>query len=312
MADVNSPIGGPAGDRDRLREVLGRVGLWTAELDRRSMADAIEGVRALDEQGWKALWIPEGPGREPFSSAATYLSATSRLTLATGIASIHARTAHTAAAGWATLSEAFPDRFVLGLGASHASMVESLHGRPYERPLHTMATYLAGMDAAALTAPPGEPARWRVLAALGPRMLELAAERAHGAHPYLVPVEHTSWARGVLGPDPVLAPEQAVVLVDDLGEARSVARRWVSHYTAMPNYERSLRRLGFGDADVADVSDRLVDALVATGGISDAVERVGAHLEAGADHVCIQVLRPSGSAGLPVDEWAQLAEALRP
>ncbi len=213
------------------------------------------------------------------------------------------------AAGQRTLCEAFPGRFLLGIGISHRPTVEGTRGHVYGPPLAEMRAYLDAMDAAPYDSlrAAEEP---RVLAALGPKMLELARDRAIGAHPYFVPVEHTRRAREILGPGPLLAPELAVVLERDPERAREIARRHTVPYLARENYTNNLRRLGYSDEDFAHGgSDRLVDALVGWGSLNDVVGRVQAHLEAGADHVCIQVL-PSDPAAIPRREWRELAAAL--
>jgi len=212
------------------------------------------------------------------------------------------------AAGQKTLAEAWPGRFLLGIGVSHAPIV-GMRGHGYDRPLTFMRQYLDAMDAAIYNAPPPAAAP-RVIGALAPKMLALAAERTEGAHPYFVPPEHTRRARAALGPGKLLAPEQAVVLERDATVARGVARRHMQMYLQLPNYVNNLRRLGFGDDDLQrGGSDRLVDAIVAWGDVGAVVDRVRAHHEAGADHVCIQVL-PREATALPVPEWQTLAAAL--
>lgn len=287
------------------RHALGRLGLWTFALDMQPMGAAQEAAAEIEELGYRTVWVPEAVGREPFASCGLLLSATKRLVLATGIASIHARSAMTMQAGWKTLTEAFPERFLLGLGVSHQPAVEGFHGGAYSKPYSTMVQYLDAMDrgffmAAAPTTPPR-----RVLAALGPKMLKLSAERGLGAHPYFVPPEHTAVAREALGPDALLAPEQTVVLTTDAEVARSVARQMMSTYLGLPNYTNNLRRLGWTDEDISGPSDALVDAIVAWGDLDAIRSRVQAHLDAGADHVCLQVLPTSGS--LPMAEWREIA-----
>jgi probable F420-dependent oxidoreductase len=249
--------------------------------------------------------------REPFVNSALLLGATSRLVVATGIASVWARDAMTMAAGQLSLCEAFEGRFLLGLGVSHQPMVDTIRGHAYDKPLTKMRGYLEAMDRAIYLAPrPAEEPR-RVLAALGPKMLQLAAEQALGAHPYFVPVEHTAFARDVLGEGPMLCPEQAVVLTSDPDGARAAARLHMATYLTLPNYTNNLRRLGWGDDHLADGgSDALVDAIVAWGDEGAIVERVRAHLDAGADHVCIQVLGED-AVTLPMPQWRALAEPLR-
>lgn len=289
---------------------LGRVGLWTADFDLVPMAVAQEGIARVEEMGYSTVWVPEAVLREPFASTALLLSATKSMVLATGIASLHARTAQTMQAGWKTLTEAFPERFLLGIGVSHAPMVQGVHRATYDKPYSTMVEYLDAMDAGVFISPqPSTPPR-RVLAALGPKMLKLAAERGEGAHPYFTPVEHTAFARETIGKDALLAPELAVVLNRQPSEAREIASRYMSTYTRLPNYTNNLKRFGFTDDEITGHADRLVDAIVPSGSIDTVVARIREHLDAGADHVCVQVL--TGTPGtLPMREWEELADAVR-
>jgi probable F420-dependent oxidoreductase len=207
------------------------------------------------------------------------------------------------------LSDAYPARFLLGIGVSHRGSV-ARRGAVYERPLSAMRGYLDAMDRAPSTAPEPEVAPRLVLAALGPRMLELAAARADGAHPYFVPVGHTPIARAALGPEPCLAVEQTAVLSTDPAEARRIGRAFVRHYLALPNYANNLRRLGWADSDIANGgSDAIVDAVCVWGDAAAIKKRVDDHLGRGADHVAIQVIRVDINA--PVSqEWKTLAPAL--
>jgi probable F420-dependent oxidoreductase len=232
------------------------------------------------------------------------------MVLATGIASLHARTAQTMQAGWKTLTEAFPDRFLLGIGVSHAPMVQGVHKGTYDKPYSTMVEYLDAMDKGIFfgAAPSTEPQR--VLAALGPKMLKLAAERGAGAHPYFTPVEHTSFARETMGKSALLAPELAVVLETDAAKAREIARKYMTTYTRLPNYANNLKRFGFTEEEITNQEDRLVDAIVAWGSMDTVVAAVKSHLDAGADHVCIQVLTDKAGT-LPMREWQELADATR-
>jgi probable F420-dependent oxidoreductase len=242
-------------------------------------------------------------------NSALLLSASSTLKIGTGIASIWGRDPMTTAASLHTLSEAWPGRFVLGLGVSHQPMVEGIRAMDYSKPFSKMRDYLAAMENALYFAPKAEQEHL-VLAALGPKMLELAATAADGAHPYFVPVEHTPFAREHLGPDALLAPEQAVVLSTDPEQARAVARGHMSTYLGLPNYTNNLRRLGWGDEDLtAPGSDKLVDAIVAWGDEQAIVDRVKAHHDGGADHVALQVL-PLDGTSVPMDDWRRLSEAL--
>ena len=290
---------------------LPRFGLWTFQLDLQPSNRAREVAVELEELGYGAIWVPEAVGREPLSSSAILLSATKSIVLATGIASIYGRDAMSMAAGWNTVSEAFPGRFVLGLGVSHQPMVESIRGHHYDKPVTTMRAYLDGIDNALYMASKPTVTPVRMLAALGPKMLELAAERTDGAHPYFVPVEHTAVAREALGVGPLLAPEQAVVLSSDATLARATARTHMKTYLRLPNYTNNLKRLGWSDADLAEGgSDKLVDAIVAWGSLDQVVARVKAHFDAGADHVCLQVLPTDSPAGLPLEDWRRLAPGL--
>jgi probable F420-dependent oxidoreductase len=292
---------------------LGPVGIWTFHLDLLPVPAAREMVVELEELGYGAIWIPEAMGRDPMVHAALLLGAGTRIVLATGIANIWNRSALAMNAAQRTLTSAFPDRFLLGLGVSHAPMVEGFLGEHYERPLTKMGAYLDAMDAAPFMAdrPSAEPTR--VLAALGPKMLRLAAAKTAGAHPYFVPVEHTAFARETLGPDPLLCVEQAAVLSTDAEAARAAARAHMAIYLTLPNYTNNLRRFGFGDDDFEHGgSDLLVDTLVVWGDVDDVAARVRAHRDAGANHVCVQVLNtlPDDVRQPPVEEWRALAPAL--
>ena len=289
---------------------LGKVGLWTGALDALDVSAARDAVAELDAQGWGALWFGEAYGREALTAAQLYLSAAPRIAVATGIASIYARDAMATAGGAKTLQAAYPDRFVLGLGVSHAPLVERMRGHEYGKPVAAMRSYLDAMDAAPYAVAGDVPAPPRVLAALGPKMLELARERAAGAHPYLVTPEHTATARAVLGDGPLLAVEQAVVLSDDIDVWRERAHWHLEIYTGLPNYRASWKRQGVGEDEdvVRGGSERLKTAMVARG-LDDAASRVRAHLDAGAGHVCLQVLG-ANAFDVPGDDWPRLAEAL--
>ena len=288
---------------------LGTYGLWTGALDALEMPAAREAVAALDAQGWGALWIPEAYGREALTAAGVYLEASERMSVATGIANIWARDAVTANAGARTLEAAHPGRFVLGLGVSHAPLVERMRGHHYSKPLAAMREYLAAMDAAPYAAAGGSASPPRVLAALGPKMLELARDGADGAHPYLVVPEQTARTREVLGPDAIVAVEQACVLSDDRDVWQARAHWHLEIYTGLPNYRASWVRQGFTEDDVVrGGSDRLKDAMV-TRGLDATLARVQEHLDAGASHVCLQVLAEDPFTA-PTDDWARLAEAL--
>jgi probable F420-dependent oxidoreductase len=291
---------------------VGRVGIWTGQLDLQPAARAREVASQLDGLGYGALWVPEAVGREVMSHAAVLLEATERLVVATGIASIFARVAPAAANAQRLLADASGGRFLLGLGVSHAPMVEGMLGQEWNRPVARMRAYLDGIDDTFTVSPAPAEDPPRVLAALGPAMLRLAAARSWGALTYFVPVEHTRLAREHLGEGPMLMVEQAAVLSSDPEVARRAARKHMQVYLTLPNYANNLRRLGW-DADdlAAGGSDALVDALVAWGDADSVAARVAAHHEAGADHVCVQVLDDDVTA-LPLEAWRALATTLLP
>ena len=289
---------------------LGRVGLWTADFDLQPMSAAQEGIAQVEEMGFSTVWVPEAVLREPFASTSLLLSATKSMVLATGIASLHARTAQTMQAGWKTVTEAFPDRFLLGIGVSHAPMVQGVHKATYDKPYSTMVEYLDAMDAGIYFSPqPSTPPR-RVLAALGPKMLKLAAERGEGAHPYFTPVEHTAFARETMGAGPLLAPELAVVLNEEPSVAKEIASKYMTTYTRLPNYANNLKRFGYSDEEITGHADRLMDAIVPRGSMDVIVGRIREHLDAGADHVCVQVLTATPGV-LPMKQWQELADAVK-
>ncbi len=312
-ADGDDEAAMSAGDvRPPVRCDLGRVGIWSGQFDFSPASVVREAVAELDELGYPAVWTGEVKGREVLVTAALMLAATSRLTVATGIAQILARHPQTMMAGQMTLAEAFGDRFLLGIGVSHASLME-IRGVPYTKPLSQLRAYLDEMDRAAAeqyrAVPPTSSTR--VLAALGPKMLELARVRADGAHTYFVPPEHTASAREILGSGKLLVPEQAFVLDTNPETARELARRHTGSYLRLPNYTNNLRRFGFTDDDLAGAgSDRLVDTIVPWGDPDVLLGRIAEHLDAGADHVCVQVLDPD-RRGLPRRQWRELAPALR-
>lgn len=290
---------------------IGTYGIWTGALDMAPTSLAREAAAEIEELGFSALWIPETVFREVFLEAAMLLEATDSIKVATGIANRYARDPMTTNAAMQTLNESFPGRFLLGLGVSHGHLVSGIRKHEYEKPYSAMVEYLDAMESALYMAPKGEPQAEMVLAALGPKMLKLAAERTAGAHPYFVPPEHTAIAREAMGPEPLLAVEQMVVLDEDPVTARETARAHMAIYLGLPNYANNLKRLGFSEEEITGDggADRLVDAVVAWGSVDTAAQRVQAHLDAGADHVCVQVLE-SDMAALPRDGWRQLAEGL--
>jgi probable F420-dependent oxidoreductase len=275
-------------DPSTVKQRLGRTGVWLASFSSVPADMVRQAAAEIEGLGYSALWFGETPmSREALTQAALLLSATQRLQVATGIANIYARDAVAAANGANTLAEAWGDRFVLGLGVSHAPLVTT-RGHDYSKPVDTMRAYLDAMDTTSFGVP-SAPTAPRILAALRRKMLELAGTRAQGAHPYFTTPEHTAMAREVLGPEPVLAPEQAVVVTTDVSQGRAIARKYAAAYLAMPNYLNSLRELGFSDRDFeGGGSDALIDAVIPSGDPETIGEHVRAHHQAGADHVCVQ------------------------
>jgi probable F420-dependent oxidoreductase len=279
---------------------LGRIGVWTGQaraIDPAAVSDLAAEVEAL---GYRTLWFPGGLGGDVLDRCEMALAGTSTLVLATGIVNIWRQDPGEVAAVARRLNEQYQRRFLLGLGVSHQPAI----GDSYVAPLKKMADYLDHLDAV------GQPAEQRVLAALRRRMLDLARDRAAGSHPYFVPPEHSAAARAVLGSGPLLAPEQAVMVETDRAAGRQAGRRFCERYLQLPNYTNNLRALGYTEEDLAPPgSDRLIDAIVAWGDEATIAARVRDHLDAGADHVCIQVVG-GDPAALPVESWRRLAPAL--
>jgi len=269
---------------------LGRLGVWYP-VDRLDGPGIKRLLRTVEDLGYSTLWYPEAGGYESLSIASFLLANTTRLIIGSSIANIYARDPFTARRGLRTLSKLYDDRFILGLGVSHAPMVEGVRGHVYDKPVPTMRRYLDG-----LYEKPSNAAEWPVvIAALGPLMLKLAAERAAGAVPYNVTPEHTRAARAILGPDKVLAVEQKVCLETDPVAARGLARRELERYLTLTNYRNNWLRIGFTEADLdGGGSDRFVDATALWGDAATIARGLRAHLEAGASQVCIQPLHAQG------------------
>jgi probable F420-dependent oxidoreductase len=290
---------------DSLEKLRGTVGVWTFAHESLSADRSGDVAAELESLGYAAMWLPEAWGREAFTNAGLMLRATSSMIVATGIASIWARDAVATQNAAKTLNAAYGNRFVLGLGVSHRPLVERLRGHEYATPVAAMRDYLTAMDAAPMMAPEGQLRYARVIAALGPKMLAVAATLADGAHPYLVTPEHTARARASVG-DKFVGVEQAVVLGQSREEYLQRAHAHLGFYTGLENYQNSWRRLGFGDDDfVRGGSERLCDALVVHGDEHAVLDRINEHREAGADHVCLQVLSDE-SAAPPFEEWRRL------
>lgn len=282
---------------------LNKLGVWSG-IDILSAADAASFARRVEAWGYGALWIPEAIGREVFSASAWLLANTGKLIVASGIANIYARDPLSSASAQKGLSEQSGDRFLLGLGVSHIPFVQDLRQHEYGKPVATMRAYLQGMAAAPYKSVPPASTPRTVLAALGPKMLELSAELADGAHPYNVPPEHTRQAREILGAGKLLCVELGAILETDPAKARSLARQFLTLYMGLPNYVNNWRRLGFSDSDFAGGgSDRLIDAVIAWGDESAIRARIEEHLQAGADHVCVQAI---SDGGLPDERLLRL------
>lgn len=284
---------------------LAGVGIWSSQLRYGDQGEAAEAAAELEDLGFSALWIPD-VGGPVLDSVENLLSATKQVVIATGILNLWMHEPADVAARYASLTDTHGERFLLGIGVSHAPLIDSKEPGLYRKPLAATRKYLDDIDAT----PQPVPVANRVLAALGPKMLELSATGARGAHPYLVTPDHTRYAREQLGEGPLLLPEQTVLLTTDAGEARALGTDWLRSYLALPNYANNLLRSGFTEEDVATVSDRLFDAIIAWGDEQTVLDRVQQHHDAGADHVCVQVLT-ADPREFPRDKWRRLASALR-
>ena len=282
-------------------------GCWAAP-EALSGADTASFAKAVEELGYSHLWIGETFGRDPFALVAHIGAVTSTLGLASGIANVYNRHAGVMKQGAYTVAEQTGGRFTLGLGVSSPVIVEKMRGIPYDKPLSFMRSYLDAMEASRYTSvQPPEPVPV-VLAALGPRMLELAAERTDGAHPYNTTPEHTAFARSVMGPDARLCVEQKVLLTTDAEQARATGGKVMRFYTRAPGYRDCWKRLGFDDDDIDGLSERFVDAMVAWGDVDTIERRLAEHADAGATQVCVQVLDPAtGTGAIDYDALAALA-----
>jgi probable F420-dependent oxidoreductase len=283
---------------------LAGVGIWSSQLRYGDPSESAETAAELDELGFPALWIPD-VGGPVFDAVGHLLGATKRTVIATGILNLWMHSAADVAQSYAELTTEHGDRFLLGIGVSHAPLIDAGQPGRYRKPLAATASFLDELDAT----PQPVPTDRRVLAALGPKMLALSASRAGGAHPYLVTPDHTASARATLGEGPLLLPEQTVILTENADEARQIGTDWLRAYLALPNYANNLLRSGFSEDDLAQVSDRLFDAIIAWGDEEAVMRRVNEHRSAGADHVCVQVLLADPRA-FPREEWRRLAAAV--
>jgi probable F420-dependent oxidoreductase len=279
---------------------LGSIGIWSIELRMADPHEIAATASELDELGWGTLWIPGLGGGDILGDSQRLLRATRTAKVAVGVASIWRHRASEMAAGHAKLQNAYGDRHLLGLGVSDTATARGA-GHDY-RPLSDMASYFDELDKAPTPLPPAE----RVMAALGPRMIELAGRRAAGIHPFMVTPEFTSVARMQLGEGPLIAPYQAVVLESNPDKARTAARKFLGSFLLMGHYARSLRRQGFNEQDLASGGrDRLIDSVVAWGDVDTIGARIRAHHQAGADHVCLNVI--GAGPGMPLTQWRELA-----
>jgi probable F420-dependent oxidoreductase len=286
---------------------LGKLGVW-AFIDNMTALEAVRFAQQLESWGYSALWIPEAVGRDPFSIISFLAANTEKLIFATGIANIYARDPMAMNAIHKTVSELAPGRFVLGLGVSHAPLVAGIRGHEYQKPVSTMKTYLEAMKSALYMGATAEEQAPIVLGALRENMLRLSATSANGAHPYFVPPAHTSWARTILGPDALLCPEQMLLLETDAERARRIARTHIGTYIGLDNYKNNLRNFGFTDADFDNGgSDKLVDAIFGWGDAQALRDRIQAHWDAGANHVCIQAFKDDVERGPDMDLLELLA-----
>jgi len=297
---MNSSTPQPADAQDRARG-FGRIGIWSMEMRFGDPGETDAAAAEAEALGYGAIWLPGGIGGDVLGDIGRQLQATKTIKFATGILNIYRQDAAYTVDWWNGQSDATKQRVMLGIGVSHGPMI----GEAYRKPLGAMRDYLDALDEA------GIPAERRCLAALGPKMLEMARDRSAGAHPYLVTAEHTAEARGILGPAAFLAPEVGVVVETDPAKARAIARGALSVYQALPNYVNNWHRLGFSEQETAEASDRLVDALFAWGTVEQIAARVQEHLAAGADHVCLQVLHEgTETMSPPLAQWRALAPAL--
>jgi len=285
---------------------LSGTGIWSGGLRYGDLATAATMATELESLGYSALWLPD-VGGDLFGALANVLGATSTTTVATGILNVWMHTPEETAAQHVALTAAHGDRFLCGIGISHRPFVDMVNAPgTYQNPVATMAEFLDGLDVAEVPLASND----RLLAALGPKMLELARTRTAGTHPYLVTPELTAKARAGVDPDGLVASEQGVVLDTNPTSARATARLHLKTYLGLPNYSNNWKRQGFTDEDLADGgSDRLVDALVVWGDEATIAARVQEHRDAGADHVCIQALTDNPAA-FPIEQWRALAPAL--
>jgi probable F420-dependent oxidoreductase len=290
---------------------IGKLGVWSL-VNFMSAADSAAFARRVEKWGYGALWVAEITARDPLVTCSWLLANTTKLNLATGVVSIHSRDPYVAINSQYALAEQSGGRFLLGLGVSHGPFVQGVLGHTYDKPAATMRRYLETMPKMKYMGPQPVEKPKTIIGALGPRMLEVAAAFADGAHPYNITPDHTAKARSILGPGKLLCPEQKVLLEKDPPTARAIGRKALALSFTLPNYRNNYLRLGFGEQDLDNGgSDRLIDALVAWGDEKAIRDRIQSHWDAGADHVCIQPLRRDGGVKLSAEDLKVL-ELLAP
>lgn len=287
---------------------VGKLGIWYF-FDGASSAEVAASAKRIEDLGYRTLWLPETVGKNPFILASWLLANTQTLNLATGIANIYHREPTVSRGLQYTLAEQSADRFLMAIGVSHKPIVEGVHKLKYGPPVATMRTYLEQMGTAPYNGLRSAEDPLTLIAALGPKMLELAKTHAQGAHPYFTGPAHTKMARDILGDGPLLCVEQKVILETDAEKARALARPVAKIYSRLPNYRNNWLRMGLTEDDIDNLSDRFIDETFAWGDADDLRERISAHMDAGADHVCIQPVNPNGTFG---DLHWQCLEALAP
>ena len=275
---------------------IGKLGVWFF-FDGITSKEAAETAKRIESLGYSALWIPETVGKNPMVLASWLLANTDKLILATGIVNIYHREPGVTLAAQNSLAEQSDNRFLLGMGVSHKPIVEGVRGLTYGPPVTTMKKYLEQMETSPYTAITHPDKTPTVIAALGPKMLALAAEKTQGAHPYFTSPKHTHMAREILGKDSWLCVEQKVILEEDASKARDLCRQTAKIYNQLPNYRNNWIRMGLSEKDIDSLSDKFVDTTFAWGSSKDIEIRIKEHFDAGADHVCIQPINPNGKAG---------------
>ena len=274
----------------------GKLGVWYF-FDGVSAADTAVAAKRIEALGYGTLWLPETVGKDPTVSAAWLLANTEKLNLATGIINIYNREPGVTGAAQKTLAEQSGGRFLLGMGVSHRPLVEGVRGLEYGPPVKTMRSYLEGMAAAPYHGFPPAETPPTVIAALGPKMLELAASACNGAHPYFSSPDHTRMARDIMGPDAMLCVEQKIILESDPAKARELARPVAKIYSGLPNYRNNWLRMGLTNEDIDSLNDKFIDTTFAWGNIEAIKDRIAQHMDAGASHVCVQPVNTNGQFG---------------